>query len=145
MGYIDKLGRGTIKILEECKALGLQEPKWYSKKDEVTLTFYGPKRNEVTPDEYSIKNSMVSDAVSDAVNDAVKIRLQGIIKLIYQNGSLSLKILVAHFNSSRAKIQRDLFLLVSGNLIQRLGADKFREYNLTDALRKQIDALKQLY
>lgn len=48
MGYIDKLGRGAMKILEECKELGFKEPKWTNTKNEVVLTFYGPKLKEDT-------------------------------------------------------------------------------------------------
>ncbi|MBU4485340.1 MAG: hypothetical protein KKD38_00290 [Candidatus Delongbacteria bacterium] len=27
-GFIDKLGRGTIKLVEECRNAGLREPVW---------------------------------------------------------------------------------------------------------------------
>jgi ATP-dependent DNA helicase RecG len=45
-GYIDKIGRGTLKIIEDCKQFGLQEPKWISRTGVTTLTFFN-KRHEV--------------------------------------------------------------------------------------------------
>lgn len=48
-GFIEKLGRGTIKIIEECKAAGLKKlPLWKDTPTDVTLTFYGPSVEPVT-------------------------------------------------------------------------------------------------
>lgn len=38
-GLIEKVGRGTQRILEDCRRAGLREPKWQSKGFETTLTF----------------------------------------------------------------------------------------------------------
>lgn len=49
-GWIEKLGRGTLKILEQCRELELKEPKWTSNKGVTTLLFFGPgysSRDEV--------------------------------------------------------------------------------------------------
>ena len=153
MGYIDKLGRGTVKILEECKALGLKEPKWSSKNNEVSLTFYGPKGrsnkqestsgfNDIVSDTLNdAVSETVSDAVNDAVSDAVKVRLNNILKVLYNHETLTLKDLVSHFNSSRPTIQRDILLLATRELIKKIGSDKYRAYALNDRLRKKFDAL----
>jgi ATP-dependent DNA helicase RecG len=42
-GLIDKLGRGTIKMIEECKDIGLRVPVWKETSNSVVLTFNGPK------------------------------------------------------------------------------------------------------
>ncbi|HQO09033.1 MAG TPA: putative DNA binding domain-containing protein, partial [Clostridiales bacterium] len=42
-GFIDKLGRGTVKLVEECRSAGLKEPVWKETSEGVTLTFHGPK------------------------------------------------------------------------------------------------------
>ncbi|PZR28677.1 MAG: hypothetical protein DI535_05955 [Citrobacter freundii] len=39
-GIIEKVGRGTVLITEECARLGLKEPTWKVKNDFVTLTLY---------------------------------------------------------------------------------------------------------
>jgi ATP-dependent DNA helicase RecG len=158
MGYIDKLGRGTMKIIEECKAAGLKEPKWTNRDEEVILTFYSPIVNTTNAiDRTSYKflenlsledaaNDAVDDAVDDAVNDAlsdtVRNRLKYILKLIYINDSVTLKFLIDTLDSSRATIQRDFLILSSSHLIDRKGSDKYREYTLGDALKTKIDVLK---
>jgi ATP-dependent DNA helicase RecG len=43
---IERVGRGTLKILDECKAAGLKEPKWSQDALGVTLTIFGRGANE---------------------------------------------------------------------------------------------------
>lgn len=38
-GYIEKIGRGTIKIMDACKAAGLKAPKWTTTDTSVKLAF----------------------------------------------------------------------------------------------------------
>ncbi len=38
-GYIEKIGRGTIKIIDACKAAGLKAPKWTTTNTSVKLAF----------------------------------------------------------------------------------------------------------
>lgn len=40
-GLIERIGRGTIKIVEDCKAAKLPTPSWKSTKSGVTLTIFG--------------------------------------------------------------------------------------------------------
>ncbi|MDP2889403.1 MAG: putative DNA binding domain-containing protein, partial [Bacteroidota bacterium] len=39
-GYIEKIGRGTLKIIEACKEAGLKAPVWNTTENSVKLTFY---------------------------------------------------------------------------------------------------------
>ncbi|MEK7432212.1 MAG: ATP-binding protein [Cyanobacteriota bacterium] len=45
-GYIEKIGRGTLKIIDACKEAGLKAPKWTTDSNSVTLTFFN-KSNKV--------------------------------------------------------------------------------------------------
>lgn len=48
LGYMEKLGRGSVLITQSCKEAGLRAPVWRSSKSAgVTLTFFAP---EVTPE-----------------------------------------------------------------------------------------------
>lgn len=155
MGYIDKLGRGTIKIMEDCKKVGMKEPRWTIKNNEVILAFYAPEGITIEANEHykltgnfddavrDAVNNIVSDAVGDAVSDAVRDRLCAIINLLYINEAVPLKAIVIHFDSSRATIQRDLLLLNTLHLLKLSGSDKFRVYDVSDALRNNIDAKKK--
>jgi ATP-dependent DNA helicase RecG len=48
-GLIDKLGRGTQKILSECKKLGLKSPAWQTGASGTTLTFFGTRSRKLQP------------------------------------------------------------------------------------------------
>ncbi len=40
-GFIERLGRGTQKIVQECEAAGLPSPTWKVSESGITLTFFG--------------------------------------------------------------------------------------------------------
>lgn len=40
-GIIERIGRGTIKIVEQCKAAGLKPPEWKATASGITLTYFG--------------------------------------------------------------------------------------------------------
>lgn len=48
-GLIDKLGRGTQKILTDCKRAGLKAPVWQTGPSGTTLTFYGKHIHHLQP------------------------------------------------------------------------------------------------
>ena len=43
-GMIERIGRGTLKILDECKAAGLRPPQWKETAGGITLIFYGERQ-----------------------------------------------------------------------------------------------------
>jgi ATP-dependent DNA helicase RecG len=43
-GIIERVGRGTLKILDECKAAGLRAPQWNEVAGGITLVFHGERR-----------------------------------------------------------------------------------------------------
>ncbi|MBX3439364.1 MAG: putative DNA binding domain-containing protein [Planctomycetaceae bacterium] len=40
-GVIERIGRGTVKIVEQCKAAGLKPAEWKAAPSGITLTFFG--------------------------------------------------------------------------------------------------------
>jgi ATP-dependent DNA helicase RecG len=153
-GYIEKLGRGTNKIDEQCKEAGLIPPIWKNSNSEVILTFFGPKKakekNDARKQIIDALNIQQNDALNDALNDTlgesvnskVLTRHLAILKLLYTHGKLSSKDLTYLLSVSRATLQRDLLMLNSHSILKREGSDKFREYSINDALKTVIDALK---
>jgi len=154
-GYIEKLGRGTNKIVEECKLAGLKAPTWKDTGSEVILTFNGPKLSTTSSTDapkinLDALNQVQIDALNDALSDAldksvsskVLSRLQQTIRLLYTSESLTLANLMSSLSVSRATMQRDMLYLNSIDLITTQGSDKYREYLLNDALRNKIDALR---
>lgn len=153
-GYIEKLGRGTHKIIDECKNADLKSPTWDNTGSEVVLTIYGPQVKKkgkfdapnITFDALStLKNDALIDAVNDVLIDSVSTKVRSrchdIVRLIYMNDTLALKDLTSTLSVSRATIQRQLLDLIKLKLIAPIGPDKTRKYALNDALKKKIDAL----
>lgn len=149
-GYIEKLGRGTNKIIEQCKNAGLKAPQWRNTKSEVVLTFFGSdSRNDAV--------KVKIDALNEAQNDALKAKIDAlnlkvtkkaldryydIVSLIYSNDNVALKDITHTLSASRATIQRYLLSLMDLGVIEPIGSKKTRKYGLNDALKAKIDALK---
>lgn len=149
-GYIEKLGRGTNKIVEQCKDAGLKAPKWQNSKSEVVLTFFG---SDSKNDAVKVKIDALNDAQSDALKaiiDALNIkvtkkaldRYYDIVSLIYSNENVALKDITRSLSASRATIQRYLLSLMDLDVVEPIGSKKTRKYGLNDALKAKIDALK---
>lgn len=61
-GWIEKLGRGTLLILEKCKAAGLAKPIWKVNDDVTTLTLfarYSKRKANTTKDELSARQQQI--------------------------------------------------------------------------------------
>jgi ATP-dependent DNA helicase RecG len=65
---IEKIGRGTVLMIEDCESKGYSRPKWDNKPNYTLVVFPGitvtAKTDTVT--------DAVTDTVTDAVTDAVK-------------------------------------------------------------------------
>ncbi len=153
-GLIDKLGRGTIRIIEECKVAGLKAPEWKETSTGIVLTFHGPKSlaekkeridaaNDAANDAVSdAVKSRVRDAVSDALNDAaseavIERLINEVLLLLVEDGK-NLKDLMLTFDVARATMQRDMALLKAHQFIVFEGASKSGTYRLTENFKAII-------
>ncbi|MCW4467671.1 putative DNA binding domain-containing protein [Flavobacterium sp. MFBS3-15] len=81
-GLIDKLGRGTLKVIDECQKEGLKDPIWKDGRDGITLTFNGPKLVTKRP---IIKNIHFKDSLrdlNDGNNDGNKVIDSKVYKIV---------------------------------------------------------------
>lgn len=156
-GLIDKLGRGTIRVVEECNDAGLRVPTWKETSSGVVLTFNGPKglsekkeRNDAVNDAVSdavndAVKQFISDAVNDAVNDAasdaVINRLIQEVFLLLVEERKGLKDLMAAFDVARATMQRDMALLKAHQFIVFKGSSKIGVYSLSEKFKEQIERI----
>lgn len=150
-GLIDKLGRGTIRVIEECKDAGLKAPEWKETSTGIVLTFHGPKSLSERKERIDAANDAVkrhvrdavSDAVSDAVNDAasdavIERLINEVLLLLVENGK-SLKDLMLAFDVARATMQRDMALLKAHQFVVFEGAAKSGVYRLTEDFKTKIE------
>jgi len=151
-GLIDKLGRGTLKVLEECSLAGLKIPGWKDTTDGVTLTFYGPKALSIKKE--NTKNDGVSDGVSDGVNDfindgisdgvingvsdGVKRELIFIVHLINNNPGINTKSIAESTNKPKPTIERYLRIAKETNMIEFQGSSKSGGYYITEKMKEKL-------
>lgn len=73
-GYIEKIGRGTIKIIDTCKAAGLKVPKWTTTETSVKLVF-----------SLNIKLGGATVGAIDGATKTTKSKLSILLKAIAEN------------------------------------------------------------
>ena len=151
-GLIDKLGKGTIKLLDDCKMEGLKVPVWVNNTDGVTLTFNGPKA--LATKKETNRNDGVSDGVSDGVNrliddgvndglidgvsDGVKVEIIKIVELILTKEGANALDIATKRGKSKPTIERYLRTAKEVGIIEFKGATKTGGYYLT----KKMNSLK---
>jgi ATP-dependent DNA helicase RecG len=135
---IEKIGRGTVLMIEDCENKGFASPKWDSKAGYTTVVFPGVT---VTAKADAL-NDTVNDAVNDAVNEditsIVKSRLVEIIKFIKSNHGTKVNDLVHYFNVSERTIKDNLKTLTEANLIVYSGSKKAGFYVITKDLHDKL-------
>lgn len=140
---IEKIGRGTVLMIEDCESKGYTKPTWITQSDSTTVVFSG-----VT---VTAKNDTVNDTVSDTVNDAVNrgnldtisdtvgsILVDTIRFLAHLNGGASFKDMMEATGKSQATVKRYLQTLKELKLITFKGAAKTGRYYLTADARRRI-------
>ncbi len=111
-GLIESWGRGTLKIIDECKKQGLKEPDFKLNENYFSVIFY------------RMKKDVVDGVVNNVVENVVESRLKIILDLLNANNKLSAQELSAHFGISSRTIQRDLDKLKENGKLKRIGGGK---------------------
>ncbi len=113
---INKVGRGTQRILENCRAARLPEPKWESTPHETTLTLFSRPSN--------LPRSQAG------LNE----RQREILAAIRTQGAITPGKLALLFGSSVTgrKIRNDLQLMLEAGLIERRGRGRAITYSHRD-------------
>lgn len=93
-GFIEKIGRGTIMILDECKKAGLKAPVWDIGEQSVKLTFLGNSKiggasggaidGAITEDNDGAIDGAI-DGTIDGATKKVKEKLSTLLKAIAKN------------------------------------------------------------
>ena len=142
---IEKIGRGTIKMIEDCETKGYPKPNWQSKSGSTTLTFTDVTVTARTDDTVSdTVNDTVSDTVSDTVNDTVsdtvKQRMVSMIIAIKEKPGMKSGELAKTFGLTEVTIRRDLQKI--NKLVTFMGAPKSGGYQISDYLKNRLKSIK---
>ena len=127
-GYIEKIGRGTIKIIDACKKAGLKVPDWATDSNSVKLTFLSDTKIEGTV-----------EGTVEGTTKNVKQKLKELLLLIYQNEGEKAKDYAERMNVSLSTLERYVKLLSDSYLIEFKGSAKQTGgYFLTKTMEEKI-------
>ena len=141
---IEKIGRGTVLMIEDCESKGFPKPKWESKLNYTSLSF---PLVTVTGKVDDILNDAVSDAINDAVkfkkidavSDAVSDAVNELVKTISkEDKGFSIKDVMAITGKSNATSKRYLQLLKEIGIIEFKGSAKIGKYFIQKEFLKKL-------
>lgn len=123
-GYIERIGRGTLKIIDACKEVGLETPVWSKDSNSVKLTFFS------NPDVYGVIDGII-DGVIEGATDTVRKRLKQIIAVLMETEGVRTDYLNEKTNISVSALERYIKQLRKVGLIEFRGAPKTGGYYLS--------------
>ncbi|MFH1287194.1 MAG: ATP-binding protein [bacterium] len=116
-GMIEAWGRGTIKIVDECKKAGLLEPEFREEFGGFSVYFRKAARGEK-------RGERVGDKVGDKVGEKISLNQRKIIEFIEKDASVSARELAGLIGISQRKIEENIAKLKAKGLLERMGPDK---------------------
>jgi ATP-dependent DNA helicase RecG len=113
-GYMNRIGRGTQKIVNLCREYGLRPPTWRDSSAGVTLTLHGRAGGEARQTVFSSRQL----ALLDSLGEGDEIR-PGDYRRRFADGV------------TERQARRDLTDLEAANLLERMGAGAATRYRRT--------------
>jgi ATP-dependent DNA helicase RecG len=113
-GYIESWGRGTIKIINECKKAGIPEPTFIYDSSDITIAFRKDIYNEKHLQSLNLNKRQIKAVL-----------------FLKSKGRLTNKEYQEINNTTDRTALRDLEALVELNVVKRIGAKKGTYYELT--------------
>jgi ATP-dependent DNA helicase RecG len=138
-GYIEKIGRGTLKIIESCNKAHLKKPSWTTDSNSVKLTFIINSKNEgVTEGGKENKIEEVIEGVTEGVTEGVKNKITALLLTISNNEGNRIPFLTKQLSESEKNIERYIKQLREYALIEYKGSTKTGGYYLTTKIKQRI-------
>ncbi|MBU4479200.1 MAG: putative DNA binding domain-containing protein [Candidatus Omnitrophica bacterium] len=120
-GMIEAWGRGTIKIVDECKKAGLPEPEFREEFGGFSVYFRKPPQGEKRGERVGDK---VGERVGDKVGEKISFNQRKIIEFIKKDASISARELAGLIGISQRKIEENIAKLKAKGILERMGPDK---------------------
>ncbi len=143
-GYIEKIGRGTIMIAEECKKAGLKAPEWIIGEQTVKLTFYSKTKlggavDGAVDGAKEKDNGGAIDGAIDGATKGVKERLSLLLKEIAADEGKRAPDYIKAIGVSERTMERYLQQLKEADLIEFKGdAAQTGGYYLTKKVQSKL-------
>lgn len=137
-GYIEKIGRGTIKIMDACKAAGLKAPKWTTTDTSVKLAF--PLNVKLGGASGGVVDRAIEGAIGEAIEGVsrpVRTRLVEIVSIVLNEPGIKNIDLQERLKISERTVTSDMKRLEK--YIDYKGSKKGGGYEPSKELLKRID------
>ena len=141
-GFIEMLGSGTLRMIEDCVDQGFPEPDWDSKNNITTLIFPGLSAISTSNEGVNEMNEGVNEGANpqnegvnltiEGVSEGVKMELIKMVELIKSNGGMRANELAKVMEKGESTIERYIKLLRTGGYIEFKGAPKTGGYYVTE-------------
>ncbi len=135
-GYIEKIGRGTLKIVEACKNAGLREPVWSAEDSSIKLTFFS--KVKVASVDKGLSGGITEgvskevlakvEGVTEGVTEDVKDKIKRILLVVYMNEGLKIPEIAHKIEAPMKSVERYVKQLRDAALIEFKGAPRTGGY-----------------
>ncbi|MCX6143335.1 MAG: putative DNA binding domain-containing protein [Ignavibacteriales bacterium] len=153
-GYIEKIGRGTLKIIEACKSAGLKEPVWSTEASSIKLTFFSNVK--IAPRSRQAEGGItggvskgvlasvegVIEGVTEGVSEDVKDKIKEILLVVYKNEGLRIPEIAHKTETPIKSVERYVKQLRLAALIEFRGAPRTGGYFITKKAAAKISKSK---
>jgi len=148
-GYIEKIGRGTLKILEEFKKAKLKEPIWNTGGGTVKLTFYNnlPKKqsngiNEgisggiiggISKADLAKIEEMVegiNGGMNGGITGGIKSKIRAVVQTIFKYAGINTNDIAEQIGIPVKTLEKHIKLLKDAGIIEHKGARRTGGYHI---------------
>ena len=140
-GYIEKIGRGTLKIIDACKKAGLKTPLWSDESSAVKLTFfnnYDLRKFEGLNE--GLNEGLIDSAIAgyyQGISENVKDRLKDVLEVINKNEGVRTNEINKNLNIPTSTLERYIKQLRDVGLIEFRGSSRTGGYFVQPAIKKK--------
>jgi ATP-dependent DNA helicase RecG len=127
-GMIEAWGRGTIKIVDECKKAGLPEPEFREEFGGLSVFFRKAELGESGEKKGRKRGEKVGDKVGDKVGERLSLNQQKMLEHIKKKPSISARELSGLIGISQRKIEGNIAKLKAMGILERIGSAKKGEW-----------------
>lgn len=146
-GFIEKIGRGTIMIAEECKKANLKVPEWETGEHTVKLIFFSKTKlgGAVDGTVDGARNKDIDGAIDGAIDGLtkrVRDKLSALLKAIATNEGKRAPDYIKDIGVSERTLERYVQQLKEADLIDFKGeAAQTGGYYLTNKMKQILNFL----
>jgi len=144
--WIELIGIGTVKMIDQCKKLGFKIPVWNQKDNTVNVVFpdvkvpfnYGEGITEgITEGLNNLIVKAIDEGITEGITEGLINTYLAVIEVLIKNGSLKVTQLANEIGKSAKTVERYVAFLKEIGAIEYEGSKKAGGYRVTDSLLKR--------